>query len=79
MSYIPQEIFKKIMSYNLQPVNKIIFTETERALFKKYIDNIVENYKVEGEDEDEEDERPIPCVYVDEEDDDDEPIIAIKK
>ena len=22
MSYIPQEIFKQIMSYNLQPVNK---------------------------------------------------------
>ena len=45
MSYIPQEIFKKIMSYNLQPVNKFIngqynniYLETDISLIKKYID-----------------------------------------
>ena len=47
MSYIPQEIFKKIMSYNLQPVNKLIngqynniYLETDISLIKKYIDTL---------------------------------------
>ena len=47
MSYIPQEMFKKIMSYNLQPVNKLIngqynniYLETDISLIKKYIDTL---------------------------------------
>ena len=48
MSYIPQEIFKKIMSYNLQPVNKLIngqynniYLKTDISLIKKYIDTLL--------------------------------------
>ena len=47
MSYIPQEMFKKIMSYNLQPVNKLIngqynniYLETDISLIKEYIDTL---------------------------------------
>ena len=47
MSYIPQEIFKKIMSYNLQPVNKLIngqynniYLKTDISIIKKYIDTL---------------------------------------
>ena len=47
MAYIPQEIFKNIMSYNLQPVNKLIngqynniYLKTDISLIKKYIDTL---------------------------------------
>ena len=47
MSYIPQEIFKQIMSYNLQPINKFkngeytnIYLKTDISPIKKYIDTL---------------------------------------